>query len=138
VPAKRFDIDFTLALCPIYCPPQFTTAITREPRRTYSLAGTPVLKFAVWLADRLVQVAKAGQNVYVPLEGIVDFEAEAVRLTKEREKYAVELERLEKKLSNESFVARAKPEVVEAEREKLESQKVRAAQLQEALSGLQD
>jgi valyl-tRNA synthetase len=72
-------------------------------------------------------VAVAGNlEVYVPLEGLVDFEAEAVRLTKEREKYALELERLEKKLTNEGFLAKAAPEIVEKDRG-------RATELSEAL-----
>jgi valyl-tRNA synthetase len=72
-------------------------------------------------------VAVAGNlEVYVPLEGLVDFEAEAARLGKEREKYSVELERLEKKLSNEGFLAKAAPEIVEKDR-------ARATELSEAL-----
>jgi len=79
-----------------------------------------------------------GVQVHVALEGILDKAAEVARLSKELGEAEKFVASIEKKLSNESFVARAKPEVVEAEREKLESQKVRAAQLQEALSGLQD
>jgi valyl-tRNA synthetase len=72
-------------------------------------------------------VAVAGTlEVYVPLEGLVDFEAEAARLTKEREKLSIELERLEKKLSNEGFLAKAAPEIIEKDRG-------RATELSEAL-----
>ena len=72
-------------------------------------------------------VSVAGNlEVYVPLEGLVDFEAEAIRLTKEREKYTVELERLEKKLSNEGFLAKAAPEIVEKDR-------ARATELSDAI-----
>ena len=41
------------------------------------------------------------------------------RYTREIAKLDVEVDRLEKKLSNEKFVANAKPDVVAAEREKL-------------------
>jgi valyl-tRNA synthetase len=72
-------------------------------------------------------VAVAGNlEVYVPLEGLVDFEAEAARLTNERDKYATELERLERKLSNEGFLAKAAPEIIEKDRS-------RATELSEAL-----
>ena len=72
-------------------------------------------------------VAVAGNlEVYVPLEGLVDFVAEAARLTNERQKYAVELERLEKKLSNEGFLAKAASEIIEKDRG-------RATELSEAL-----
>ena len=72
-------------------------------------------------------VAVAGNlEVYVPLEGLVDFDAEAKRLRNEREKFAVDLERLEKKLSNEGFLAKAAPEIVEKDR-------ARATEIAEAL-----
>jgi valyl-tRNA synthetase len=57
-------------------------------------------------------------EVYVVLEGLVDFDAERIRLAKEREKVAVELERLDRKLSNEGFLAKAAPEVIEKDRGK--------------------
>jgi valyl-tRNA synthetase len=57
-----------------------------------------------------------GLEVYIVLEGLVDFEAERARLTKEREKKTGELEKLEKKLSNEGFLAKADPAIVEKSR----------------------
>ena len=62
-------------------------------------------------------VATAGSlEIYVPLEGLVDFDAERDRLGKEREKSAVELDRLSKKLGNQGFLAKAAPEIVEKDR----------------------
>ena len=58
----------------------------------------------------------ASLEVYIVLEGLVDFEAERIRLTKEREKKTSELERLEKKLSNEGFLAKADPAIVNKSR----------------------
>jgi len=63
-------------------------------------------------------VIASGMEVYIPLEGLVDFEAEASRLNKERARIATELSRLEKKLSNEGFLAKAAPEVIEKDRAK--------------------
>jgi valyl-tRNA synthetase len=51
---------------------------------------------------------------FIPLEGIIDFDAEAARLTKEREKLDKELSSLEGRLSNPGFLAKA-PEAVVAE-----------------------
>ncbi|MDR0350566.1 MAG: valine--tRNA ligase, partial [Coriobacteriales bacterium] len=55
-------------------------------------------------------------EVYVVLEGLVDFAAERARLAKERERKATELEKLEKKLSNAGFLDKADPLIVEKAR----------------------
>jgi valyl-tRNA synthetase len=49
----------------------------------------------------------------------------------------LEVERLEKKLANEKFVANAKPEVVAAEREKLEEYRRRRDGSRSALHALE-
>ena len=50
----------------------------------------------------------------------IDAEAVAARLEKRREELRAEVERGERKLANEGFVAKAPAEVVEEERGKLE------------------
>jgi valyl-tRNA synthetase len=62
-----------------------------------------------------------GGTLYVPLEGVIDLGVERERLHKERDRLTSLIGGAEKKLSNENFVSRAKPEVVEREREKLDS-----------------
>jgi valyl-tRNA synthetase len=57
-----------------------------------------------------------GIEVYVPLAGHVDVEAERTRLAKEIEKAEALLASIDRKIGNADFVARAKPEVVESER----------------------
>ena len=52
-------------------------------------------------------------EIFVELEGLVDFAAERERLTKEQGKLALDLERLQKKLTNEGFMAKAAPEIIE-------------------------
>jgi len=63
-------------------------------------------------------VIAAGMEIYVPLEGLVDFEVEEKRLAKERDKLAASLSQLEKKLSNEGFLAKAAPAIVAKDRAK--------------------
>ncbi|WP_027175705.1 valine--tRNA ligase [Desulfovibrio aminophilus] len=60
-----------------------------------------------------------GNEVFVPLEGVVDFEAELIRVGKQLDKLAQQVSIVEKKLANQGFVAKAPAEVVEKEREKL-------------------
>lgn len=55
----------------------------------------------------------------IPLDGLVDLDAEIARLDKELEKLAKEVARVEKKLANEKFVANAPETVVAVEKEKL-------------------
>ncbi len=57
-------------------------------------------------------------EIILPLAGIFDFEKEKQRLQKEKNQIILEMEKLELKINNPSFVEKAKPEVVEKEREK--------------------
>ena len=57
-------------------------------------------------------------SVFVPLAGLVDVEAESAKLERERAKLNQELARIQGKLNNEKFLAKAPPEVVAKEREK--------------------
>jgi len=57
-------------------------------------------------------------EVVVPLSGIVDLDAERARLEKEMQKVDKELSDVQSRLANESFVSRAKPDVVGRERER--------------------
>ena len=60
-----------------------------------------------------------GLIVYVPLAELIDFAAERERLSKEQARFENEVKRLTGKLSNEGFLAKAPPGIVEAERAKL-------------------
>ncbi|MCT8265755.1 valine--tRNA ligase [Afifella sp. JA880] len=74
----------------------------------------------------------------LPLEGVIDFDAERSRLEKEIGKVDGEISRLDKKLSNEKFVARAPEEVVAAEREKRAEYVADRERLAAALGRLSD
>ncbi len=55
-------------------------------------------------------------EVFVPIKGYVDVEAELGRLERELENVERELSAIKKRLSNENFLKKAPPEVVEKER----------------------
>ena len=57
-----------------------------------------------------------GLEVFVGLSGHVDFAAEKARLEKEQEKLRIDADKLDKKLSNEGFLAKAAPEIIEKDR----------------------
>ena len=57
-------------------------------------------------------------EIFIPLEGLIDLDVERQRVQKEITRLEGSLAGIEKKLSNEKFVANAAPEVVEKERAK--------------------
>ena len=59
-----------------------------------------------------------GAEVFVPLDDLMDYEAELARLQKEKTRLEGEVKRVVSKLSNEGFVSKAPEKVVAAEREK--------------------
>ncbi|ABB15424.1 valine--tRNA ligase [Carboxydothermus hydrogenoformans] len=61
----------------------------------------------------------AGVTIYLPLKDLIDLEKEKERLNKELKKVLAEIERLNQKLNNPGFLAKAPAEVVNKEREKL-------------------
>ena len=70
-------------------------------------------------SDDAVMIATDAGSLYIPLSEVIDFEKERARLTAEMKKNDGEIERIEKKLSNEGFVAKAPAQVIEGERAKL-------------------
>ncbi|MFA9488718.1 MULTISPECIES: valine--tRNA ligase [unclassified Mannheimia] len=76
-----------------------------------------------------LSVAKlvANGEILIPMAGFINKDAELARLTKEMDKLKGEVARIEGKLSNEAFVAKAPEQVIAKEHEKM----------QEYLSGLE-
>ncbi len=64
-------------------------------------------------------VVVEGAEVFCVLTGMVDFDAERARLTKERKKLAADEQKFSKKLSNPGFLAKAAPEIIEKDTAKL-------------------
>lgn len=60
-----------------------------------------------------------GAEIYIPLDELIDFEKEMERLTKEKENLEKELNRVNGKLRNESFLSKAPQKVVDEEKAKL-------------------
>ena len=75
------------------------------------------LMAAAWPAQSAATLV-SGCEVYCALSGLVDFEAERARLSKELDKLEKEAAKLDKKLSNPGYLAKAKPEIVEKDRAK--------------------
>jgi valyl-tRNA synthetase len=87
-------------------------------------------------ADNSVQIITDAATIYLPLADLIDFEKEKARLAGEEKKLVGEIERLEKKLSNEGFVAKAPAAVIDGEKAKLAKYKENLAGVREALAKL--
>ena len=87
-------------------------------------------------ADNAVQIVTDAATILLPLSDIIDTEKERARLTAELAKLDADIDRAEKKLSNEGFVAKAPAAVVEGERAKLQKLRENRQGVAEALTKL--
>ena len=69
--------------------------------------------------DTAVSVVTDSATLFIPMEEIIDFDKEKERLEKEKKTALSEIERVERKLNNAEFVAKAPQKVIDGEREKL-------------------
>jgi valyl-tRNA synthetase len=97
-------------------------ARTEKPQLYVQLAQKP---------EQSMSLLAESVEMYLPLAGLLNIGKELERLDKEIAQAQQEIARLQGKLANEAFVAKAKPEVVEKEREKLTAQEERVGKLTE-------
>jgi valyl-tRNA synthetase len=82
-------------------------------------------------------VLVGGAEVAVPLAGLIDFEQERQRLSKEKEKLAAEAAKLEAQLANPQFAERAPAEKVDEVRARIADIAQRTTQLDQTIANLQ-
>ncbi|WP_217596198.1 valine--tRNA ligase [Cohnella sp. GbtcB17] len=68
--------------------------------------------------EKAMTAIVTGVELYLPIAGLIDIGQEIARLTKELASLNAEVERVEKKLANEGYIAKAPAHVVEQERAK--------------------
>ena len=102
------------------------------------LARVESVSFETQAPKGSAQMLLGEATICIPLGNLIDLKAEAARLAKESGKIAAEMDRIEKKLANEKFVANAREEVVEAERERLAELKEAAQRVATAESRIRD
>ncbi|MFT6472457.1 valine--tRNA ligase [Qipengyuania profunda] len=100
------------------------------------LARLTAIHFAEAPAGAAMQIAAGEDALVIPLEGVIDIEAEKIRLSKALEASAKEAKSLEGRLSNANFVERAKPEAVEKARADHAHHTAEVARLEAALARL--
>ncbi|HZH11838.1 MAG TPA: valine--tRNA ligase [Microvirga sp.] len=102
------------------------------------LARISDISFADAAPKSSIQLIIRGEVAALPLEGVIDLDAERARLAKEIQKLDVEVGKIDAKLGNADFIKRAPEEVVEEQRERREEALARKTKMEEALSRLKD
>lgn len=100
------------------------------------LAGIHTLQIGPSLTKPKRAAAAIVRDLQVFVHDVVDIEAEQARLQKQKEYLEKGIEPLRAKLSNEQFLSRAKPEVVEQSRKKLEELSEQLQQVEQLLREL--
>jgi valyl-tRNA synthetase len=112
--------------------------VERNEAAIKRLARVETVSFADEAPKASAQVVSGEAIACLPLGSLIDLGAEKARLEKALAKTQGEIDRIVSKLSNEKFVANAKPELVEAEREKLAELEQQKASLLAALTRISD
>jgi valyl-tRNA synthetase len=100
------------------------------------LARLSLISFAPEAPEKSVQMVVGTTIAALPLRGIIDFEAEKTRLAKEIAKLEGDVHKIEAKLRNADFLARAPEEVVDEYRERREDALSKIEKLAAALARL--
>jgi valyl-tRNA synthetase len=80
------------------------------------------------------QIVLDEATIIIPLLGLIDLDAERARLLKDRARAEKDIETARRKLENADFVSRAKPEVVEENRERVAAGEAEIVRLDAALA----
>ena len=87
-------------------------------------------------AKSSAQIVVGDGTAGLALEGFIDFAKERARLTKEQQRLIGEIGRIDAKLGNEAFVAKAPEEVIDEQREKRAEYEAALGKVSEALKRL--
>jgi valyl-tRNA synthetase len=101
------------------------------------LARIETIDFADAPPAGSVQIVLDEATLALPLQGVIDIDAESERLKREIDKVGSEIAQLTAKLANEKFVSRAPEHVVEEQRERKSEAEATAAKLAQALKRLE-
>jgi valyl-tRNA synthetase len=82
------------------------------------------------------QIVQGEATFALPLAGVIDLDAERARLAREIDKESAEIDKVDRKLGNPQFVAKAPPEVIEEQRERRAESVARQERLNAALARL--
>jgi valyl-tRNA synthetase len=116
--------------------PSTIAIIERQAAALSRLGRIDSFAFAPVETNNVAQIVVGGDTVVYALDGIIDLDAERSRITKAIEAAAKERDALAGRLSNASFVEKAKPEAVEKARADHAEKAAEAERLTAALARL--
>ena len=116
--------------------PSTIAIIERQAAALSRLGRIDSFAFAPVETNNVAQIVVGGDTVVYALDGIIDLDAERSRITKAIEAAAKERDALAGRLSNASFVEKAKPEAVEKARANHAEKAAEAKRLTAALARL--
>jgi len=102
------------------------------------LARLDSMSFATKVPKGSAQMVASGTTAALPLSGVIDMDAERARLKREIDKALAEIAKVDAKLANAAFLAKAPPEVVEENRERKAAFEATVRKLQAALKRVED
>jgi valyl-tRNA synthetase len=86
--------------------------------------------------EKSMSAIVTGAELYLPLAGLIDIDAEINRLEKERERLNGEVTRVQKKLSNKGFVSKAPAHIVDEEKTKEKEYLEKRSKVEERMAEL--
>jgi len=101
------------------------------------LCNTPQIDLVNRAPEESASVTVSDVVLYLPLAGLIDYSAEIERLNKEQMALSARIAKSEGTLGNEGFIARARPDVVQRERDSLSEMQATFGKNAERLSELQ-
>lgn len=107
----------------------------------YSLAKVSEMEFREDISSiskKSVSCVIKGAEIFVPMEGLVDIDMEIKRLEKEKTNLEKEVERVNKKLSNQGFLNKAPQDVIEKEKQKQKEYKEMLTKVKQRLKMMAD
>jgi valyl-tRNA synthetase len=112
------------------------TRVESQLQALIRLARLDTVDYASDVPAGSAQIVLGDATFALPLAGVIDIAAEKARLGRDVAKEDAEIEKLDKKLANEQFVAKAKPEVIAEQRTRRDEAVARRERLLAALSRL--
>jgi valyl-tRNA synthetase len=124
-------------LC-VVCSGETGAVLQANRRALHDLARVDDLRFSGSEGEiGASAVLRSGTELFIPLAGVIDLDRERARLREELQRVDGLIAGGEKKLANESFVARAPENVVTYEREKVASFREQRGKLADKLAALE-